>query len=310
MEQIATSLSTEAKTGVTAEPVARVDAAPDAAEMTRLRAHPLFAQAVKQITGALSEIYEGNRIMNTVLNDRARGQIGYLALIMHWASPSEYAAQGVTMSRMKAACTRMNYCSPNRVESIMALMRLFGYIRLESDPYDHRLKVIVPTEKLIGNHRERWRCNFQAMTLVMPEGGIGLAALDSPGFAPAFLREIAKDYAAGLRVANAAPELDTFLDRNCGMIILLFLVSTGTSDSAAPGILRATVSVSGLARRFGVSRAHVRKLLADAQVQGLVHAKDGSASITLLPRVLEGVDKFCASTFLTFAKAIRGAANA
>jgi hypothetical protein len=284
-------------------------AAPDSTAIARLRAHPRFPEAAKYIAEALTEIYEGNRIMNTMLNERARGQIGYLILMMQWASSSQHAAQGVTMARMKAACTRMNYCSPNRVESIMAVMRLFGYIRLETDPYDHRVKVIVPTEKLIGNYVERWRRHFHAMTLIMPEGETGLAALKHEHFAGAFVREISREYSAGLRVANASREIDTFLDRNCGMMILLFLVSKGVPDETITGALRATVSISGLARRFGVSRPHVRKLLADAEAEGLVGDATGETPIRLLPRAIEGFEKFYASTFLTFAQAIRAAAQ-
>jgi DNA-binding MarR family transcriptional regulator len=231
--------------------------------------------------------------------------MGYLTLMMHWSSPSPNAAQGITMSRMKAASTTLNYCSPNQVESMVAAMRLFGYVRLENDPYDHRLKVIVPTEKLVNTYMERWRRHFQAMRLIMPEGEIGLAALERPDFSPAFLREISRNYAAGLRVADASHELDTFLDRNCGMMVLLFLVATGKPDGAMG--LRAAVSISGLARRFGVSRPHVRKLLTDAETEGLIRDASGDKPVTLLPRVLDGVEKFYASTFLTFAGAIRGA---
>ena len=285
----------------------KASAAPDSEAIARLRAHPQFPEAVKYIAGALTEIYEGNRIMNTMLNERARGQIGYLILMMQWASPSQYTAQGVTMARMKAACTKMGYCSPNRVESIMAIMRLFGYVRLEPDPYDQRVKVIVPTEKLIGNYVERWRRHFQAMTLIMPEGEAGLAALGHPHFAAAFLREISREYSAGLRVANASPEIDTFLDRNCGMMVLLFLVSMGVPDDTVPGTLRAAITISGLARRFGVSRAHVRKLLVDAETEGLVRDATNEQPIRLLLRVMDGVEKFYAGTFLTFAQAIRAA---
>jgi hypothetical protein len=281
--------------------------ATDSNAIARLRAHPQFADAVKHIARSLTEIYQGNRIMNAMLNERARGQIGYLVLMMQWAAQEQPGTQGVTMSRMKAACTRLNYCSPNRVDSIMAMMRLFGYVRFESDPYDQRVRVIVPTEKLIGNYVERWRRHFQAMALVLPEGEIGLAALQRPGFAAAFAREIFREYSAGLRVANASPEIDTFLDRNCGMMILLFLVSKGLPDEALPGALRATFTVSGLARRFAVSRTHVRKLLTDAESEGLVSDTANEASIRLLPRAMDGTEKFYASTFLTFAQAIRAA---
>jgi hypothetical protein len=227
--------------------------------------------------------------------------------MMQWASPTQYAAQGVTMARMKTACTAMNYCSPNRVESIMAIMRLFGYVRLENDPYDHRVKMIVPTEKLINTYVERWRRHYRAMALIMPEGEMGLAALERPEFTPAFLRQISRAYAAGLRVADASHEIDTFLDRNCGMMILLFLTAVGVPDAETPGGLRAMISNSGLARRFGVSRAHVRKLLSDAETEGLVRDVGGDTPIRLLPRAMEGMEKFYASTFLMFANAIRGA---
>jgi hypothetical protein len=285
-----------------------VGAVPTAEELSRLRSHARFPEAIKCVADGLVEIYEGNRILNALLNHRARGQIGYLTLMMHWSKPSPHGPPGITMSRMKAACTALNYCSPNRVESMIALMRLFGYVRLESDPYDQRLKMIVPTAKLILTYFRRWQLHFAAMAIVMPEGEIGLAALKRPEFAQDFVREISKEYVAGLRVANASRELDTFLDRNCGMLILLYLVSTGAPDGTTAAGLRADASISGLARRFGVSRAHVRKLLADAETEGLIRGTGkNDMPVTLQPRLLGAVENFYAATFLTFAKAIRSA---
>ena len=45
----------------------------------------------------------------------------------------------------------------------------------------------------------------------------------------------------------------------------------------------------------------------DAEAEGLIRDASGDKPVTLLPPVLDGVEKFYASTFLTFAAAIRGA---
>jgi len=67
-----------------------------------------------------------------------------------------------------------------------------------------------------------------------------------------------------------------------------------------------SLSASALSRRFGVSRAHVRRLLQDAENQGLLQRLEGD-HIRLLPRVIKAGSDFIAAQFLLVARCAQGA---
>ena len=64
--------------------------------------------------------------------------------------------------------------------------------------------------------------------------------------------------------------MQLFLERNAGLVMLFNIMLAGERDDTFPPMRPVRVSISALATRFGVSRAHVRKLLRDAQQAGLI----------------------------------------
>jgi DNA-binding GntR family transcriptional regulator len=58
------------------------------------------------------------------------------------------------------------------------------------------------------------------------------------------------------------------------------------------------MTISELARRFGVSRAHVKQVLRSAQEQGLLYADDGSVrGIFLTPHYFDAAYQLFAAMF-------------
>ena len=127
-----------------------------------------------------------------------------------------------------------------------------------------------PTEKLVETLHQRWRSNFEAIRLVLPEGADALAALQRPEFTPAFVGQFTEHFLAGFRFVDYAPEVQLFIERNAGLVMLFNIMLAGERDDTFPPMRPVRVSISALATRFGVSRAHVRKLLRDAEVSGLL----------------------------------------
>ena len=97
-----------------------------------------------------------------------------------------------------------------------------------------------------------------------------------------------------------------FVDRNAGIMLLSSLLLAGDADDIYPPTLPVPVSSSALSRRFGVSRAHVRRLLQDAESQGLLERLDGDR-VRLLPRLRQGASDFMALQFLLVADCAQGA---
>jgi len=275
-----------------------------------LTAQPRFPDAVRATAAAFVELYRGNRLLNTLLNDRGRMVISYLALVLHYSYQPDEPLSGLTVSRVKEFCIEQKLCSGGRAEAILMVMRLFGYLEQAPSSGDRRVRRLIPTERLIGQLRERWRRLFAAMAPVMPEGAQGLAGLERPEFAPAFVRRLVDYFRGGVRLVNHSPGLETFVDRNAGVIVLMSLILSGDAGDTFPPTRPVPVSISALSKRFGVSRVHVRKLLREVAALGWTvptNADDGR--VILQQPLRQAMLNFIAMAFLLLACAVREATD-
>jgi DNA-binding MarR family transcriptional regulator len=274
-----------------------------------LRAHPRFGEAVRLAAGGLVELYQGNALLNLLVNDRGRLLISYFALHLHFGGHPPDQKSGLTLTRLQDLCVESDVCSRGRAAAMVAVMRAAGYLAVVQGTGDRRERRLMATELLIASQRERWRCQFRAIALLMPELAPVLEVLERADFVEAFIQRLGALFRAGVRVLAGARGLQLFAERNAGMSILFALLAAGTEGQGAPSTV--SISISALARRFGVSRAHVLKLLRDAESRGFLR-RTGSAgeSIVVLPPLTDAADRFFATVFLFFALCAREALEA
>jgi hypothetical protein len=268
----------------------------------QVQSHPRFQEAVRAAAGHLIEMYNGNGLPNRLVNDRGRVIASLIALYLHFAplSAGEGAPAGLTVSRFQALCTELELCSPGRARALLALMRYAGYlVPALGRAADRRERRLVPTDRLIELHRQRWTRNFEAIALVMPEKGRkALEAHGRPEFTAAFARHLGAMYLAGFRPLHHAPDLQRLVESNAGLLVIasLFLAATDDRRRMSDGTL-VPVSMSALSARFGVTRTHARKLMVDAAEAGLVRRTSGSETVVVLPRLIEAVGNIFAAMF-------------
>jgi len=280
-------------------------AQPTPDEIAALRARPCFSDAAWRMSETPAAALPTGRLATFILNDRVRTQIGYFILYLYW-SAQQNARPGLTASQVKAVFVEMKFASPGRVDALIAAMRLFGYVRLESDPYDKRVKLIVPTEHHVATFQHMLQVHFAAMALVMEEGGIGLANLERADFMPAFVRKVCESRYHGFRLVNSVPEIKTFFNQHAGTPILLYMMVNGRKTSART--VETSVSVSRLSKQFRVSRSHVRKVLGEAEAAGFIQRSGvDDLPTVMLPEWIDTVEKLYAAVFLHFAACIRSA---
>lgn len=273
-----------------------------------LVARPRFPEAVRSTAMTFVELYRGNRLLNTLLNDRGRLVISYFALYLHHSYRAEDPLSGLTVSRVKEFCAEQKLCSAGRAEAILMVMRLFGYLEQAPASNDRRVRRLIPTDRLVSQLRERWQRLFGAMAMVMPEGEQGLNALDRQDFTAAFVARLADYFRSGVRLVDHAPGLDTFADRNAGIIILMNLMLSGDASDTFPPTRPVPVSISALSKRFGVSRVHVRKLLRDVAALGWTAPTNTDDGRVILQQPMrQAMLNFMATAFLLLAAAIRDA---
>lgn len=272
---------------------------PDA--VAALRAHPEFQSAMREIAASMVARFRGNRIFSSLMSDRARALFTHGALYLHYsAAPGD--PPGFTVGAMKDFCVEHGLSSRGRCEATLALMRAAGYFAAVPSE-DGRRRPLVPTEKLLALHRERWSEHFAGMRHVLPEAEQYHAALGDPAFFRRFVVALGAMFSSGFRILDNARELEMFAERNAGMVILFSLALAGPADGPFPPVVPVPLSINALATAFSVSRKHVLKLLRDAEDAGLL-ARGGTSNdqVTILPRAIEAFELFFATLFLFLAQ--------
>jgi hypothetical protein len=258
-----------------------------------LRAHPRFREAAATAASSSVDFYQGNWIANRVLNDRARFLVTQLCMYLHYTRRPEEPASGLTATRLRDICISNKICSAGRAEAMLLMMRAGGYLLREIVAEDKRVRRYVPTEKLVGQVRERQRGVLRAADMLQTEPRFSAALESDPQFYPRFVSNMSASFLEGFRLFHFVPELDRIFDRDAGLIMMMSVFLT---DPAYRGLApEQNVSVFGLARRFNVSRAHVRAVLDDAERAGLI--RRGSDVAQPLPPLVEAMEKLLATGF-------------
>jgi hypothetical protein len=283
------------------------DLAPE--RVASLCAHPQFAAAMRALLADNVRLYRGNRILNYVGYDRGRLIIGILALYLHGGRRADDPSSGLTAQRLKAICIEQEVCSAGRARAMLSLLQLFGYLA-RAPGADGRYKQLSPTPALSVFLRERWRAMLGATALVLPEVAAAHGALERDEFLAALVRAVVEQFRGGIRALAIAPALKPFAEHNAGLMILASLALAGADGDSMPPRAAVRLSISELARRFSVSRAHVLRLIREAEAQGLIERKASGDAIAFTPELARAFQQGVAVLFLFFAHCARNAALA
>jgi hypothetical protein len=260
-------------------------AIPDEAAIAAIEAHRSFDAAHQHAARGILGLFESNRVLATVMSDRVRVLLGVAVLCLDADADEE--GRRLTPARMIEAARDFGLGSPGRVKAMLALLRWGGYLAPATGVADRRERPLVPTDKLWNVVLARWRVLFEALMMVDPIGATALAATSDLRFRQAFARNLARIFARGFRPLARAPRLRSCTDRDAGFMILSALVIGRTDRVPAPPIAQ-------IARRFGVSRAHVASLLREAEAQGLV-ARTPSGSVEATELLADDIASLYAS---------------
>jgi MarR family len=265
---------------------------PDA--VAALRTHPRLPDAVRTVAEEMVAI---RRKPPVIINDLGRFLIGNLALFLHYARDPADPSSGLSANRLIALCTEQEVCSKGRALAAMALMRDAGHLVPAPCQVDHRLCLLVPTEKLINACRQYWVAIFHGIAVVIPERSGAIPGLQSEEVLADFLRVFGAYFCAGVRMFKPGVGLTPFAQCNAAFAILLSLLVASERDGAAPSPTTVRISVAEFARRFGVSRPQVVRVL-DKAVEASLVERSGTDRLTVLPRLRSVTHDFYISVFL------------
>lgn len=260
------------------------------AALLAVMAQPGFCEAV-QASAAHSVLnYEGNWLRNRLLSDRGRYLTAVLILDLHF---NEARSGGITGARLRREVTAYDVCSRGRATAFLEALQFGGYLEVRPTA-NRRERRLTPTAEFTQSHINRWNGMFAAIAHMEPERAARAMSLPPTAlFGPA-TAYFANTIRRGVRAFDLAPVLFDYAERDAGLVTLLALLSH--PDDSEP------VSISQLARRFSVSRAHAMGLIRRAQSDGFAVPVQGGYRAG--PDLQMSLARFFAVVFLIFIRAL------
>jgi hypothetical protein len=232
----------------------------------RMIGHPAFPDAVRAMAEQLLALSASDRAIDGIFKDAGR----YIA-----AASAAAMASGVTLAGIKRLCAKFGLLSPGRARAMLLYLRYLGYVSLRRERPAGR-----PARYRISPaFRAAWQAHLtivlNAAGLIEPAAAQAAERLDEPAFFECFCRLQLDGLAEGIRHWDPdMPFVRVFINRHAGtQIVWALLVQHGDGGFPYAGPL--AVSKSALARRFGVSLMHVKRLFADAISEGLIEQDEG-----------------------------------
>lgn len=276
------------------------------AAVARMRAHPRFRAAVEAFAAqALGDYETQDTATRWLLKDLGRASL-YMGCAILDGAPG-----GLTVAALAASAEAHNICSRGRVLAFVRYALDTGRLVLPPGPEPWVRRRLTQRPAFIDPLRRRLRGALETTALVAPEVAAALTALGSDAVVRQATGALAFLLAARpeLNRNPGGPLRQVFLSRDGGARVLQHLML-----SQSPGrerlVQAARLSRAALARRYGVSRTHINRLLADAAAAGALRLA-APDEVSFSPAFSEEVEAFYAGQFQvmrTIARTVMSAA--
>ena len=244
---------------------------PEAALETVL-AHPRLPAAVAALASGMLQVSAQNRALDGIFKDTGRYVTAALVVYLHMLGE-------LTLPKLKAYCMASGFLSPGRARALLAYLRYLNFIAQPEDAPGRGPTRYAATEMLMTAWRLHLRAALGAACVLEPAARVVAERLDEPEIFTLFGRL----HIAGLLTRGSAEAtldatfLRVIMHRHAGNQLLWSLMATTTT--AFPPQEPIPLSVAGTARRFGVSRIHVQRMLDDAVETGLIRRTEAGAIV-------------------------------
>jgi hypothetical protein len=240
----------------------------------RMRASLLYPKAVRALAANMIIAGESDKALDGIFKDAGRYLAAMWAMYLH-------VSGGLTLPRLKEICAASGYLSPGRARALLLYMRYLGYVRPVSGRAHGETARYEPTATFTAAWRTHLRAALDAVCIVEPAVGLVLDRLEERAVLDSISRIQGDGLLASARDSDqSAPFIRVFMHRHAGLQILWTLILADEHDTFPPR-KPMPFSIASTARRFGVSRIHVRRLLDEAMREKLlISDQDGTVTFT------------------------------
>lgn len=258
----------------------------------RLRADPRYPEAVRTFASNMLAGGDADRFLDGILKDAGRNVAALCAVHLHLSG-------GLTLPRLKALCMSFGLVSPGRARALLLYLRYLGYVDLSAAQRRGAPAVYVPTARFLATWRTHLRAVLGSVRVLEPAVGLLLDRFDAPGVFETLAKMLCEVFLGGsLKNNTDTPYYRVFMHRNAGIQIVHALL-LANPDDVFPPVRPITLSLSATARRFKVSRIHVRRLFDAAQRDGLLRLT-GDGTVMFEPAGREALDYVFAAQMICF----------
>ncbi len=246
--------------------------------------HPRFPAARAVYIDGVMALYEGHPLRLEIMRDGGRIFVYGIIMALWGDYRDDQPETWPTVSRLKQIVERFDVVSPRHVDTIVARFVQAGHLHVVPVADDLRLRLVLPTPGLIEHDRLFLRAHFSPLGVLFGAERYAPALAGDARFLKAtraawlgMLATMADDV-----IRRNRPIL-RFYKASAGFLMLMKLVRL--QEQSADGTV--ALDHGDFARRFGVSRTHVRTLF------GAV-ASDGEIVVDRHGRV-RATDELCAA---------------
>jgi len=238
--------------------------------VARLLDRPEYDEAVRRsILGSL-HFYDSEPETNAIFREMGTFGLGVLALYLD-------STGGITHRRLAGLGNTSTILSAGRASAILGLLRAKGLVTREAATNGLPARYL-PSAQMTHFFCARFKVDLSALIAVEPALQTHVARWEEPGVFPRFMALL------GGQLVRAAQDRDhqfkSFNDigtYRAGFLILNDLLMRADRGGPLPALEPFDIPVSEVARRFSVSRAHVRRLIDRLESSGyLVRDQSGA----------------------------------
>ncbi|MBP7705599.1 MAG: MarR family transcriptional regulator [Caulobacter sp.] len=260
------------------------------AALKALWAQPAYGAVARRLAELGVPRAADKGVVAHALRDGFRMGTATVALYLH-ATPG-----GLTYSRLLAVGALTGNPGHGKTHALIAYMRFLGYIEPGGVGDDGRERPYRPTERMREAFRSYFLEHLQAITPLSPEAGAVKQLIEAEdGLFDRFMAHVGEGMMligmVGRQQEDQGPTMGLFSDRRSGMAMLWRILLSAPDDGRWPAAESFPLSIADLARRCGVSRSHVQRLLKDAEAAGML-TTDGLGGVRVTPLLHQEVHSF------------------
>jgi hypothetical protein len=247
-------------------------------------AHPRFPEARKLYLDRFLAVYGDDPFLVRLLIETGRFLVFHLAIILNAIHDPAKRETWFTVGRLKRQIAALGIgASERQVDHLISRLCAVGFMEVLRSDEDRRVRILKPTETMLAHDRDWLAAHYAPLTVLCPHNDYSLVMQRDPAFQLLQRRTSLAFAPLGLKLLMSEPDMMLFFDRAAGHMVLAALLHAALSEPDNP---HPAVPYADIGDRFGVSRTHVRELLAAAEQIGLVKLQArGGHRVEVLPRL-------------------------